>query len=231
MKNKKEVCELIERFTTDDVLRPQLRKPWIVDGVVYATDGRIAIRIKDADGLDYERVNDYDWRASGARSIDRCCLEGCDYLDGGNVEYVDLPMSYLRKAAYAAMDDARIYAYNHYPEMTAEEAVDRYSLVILPGAKRHVIAARYAAMVCDAVDAFGAVRFYMPVDGFKRGDYRRYRIWCPGAKFDILLMCVRSDKMDTHGLSIADSATATLVHCITDESDIGFERLRFGGVS
>jgi len=238
MKSEKELRELFERFTTDDVLRPQLRKPWIVDGVVYATDGRIAIRVKDADGLDYERVNDYDWRASGARRIDGWCLEECDYLAGGNVEYVDVPMSYLRKAAYAAMDDARIYAYNHYPEttddieeMTAEEAVDRYSVVILPGTKRHVIAARYAAMVCDAVDAFGAVRFYMPVDGFKRGDYGRYRIWCPGAKFDILLMCIRSDKMDTHGLSIADSATATLVHCITDESDISFERLQFGGAT
>lgn len=52
-----------------------------------------------------------------------------------------------------------------------------------------------------------------------------------GKWFDILLMCIRSDKMDAHGLSIADSATATLVHSITDESDISFERLQFGGVS
>ena len=236
MKSEKEVCELIERFTTDDVTRPQLRKPWIFGGDVYATDGRIAIRLKNVYGLDYEHVKDDDRRASYAERIDKWVLEECECIGIGSdkVERVALQMPLLRKAALAAMDDARRFAVKEYPEttddieqMTVNEAVDLYSVVILPGTKRHVIAAKYAAMICDVADAFGPVEFFVPGGGFKRGDYGRYRIWCPGAKFDILLMCIRSDKMDTRGLSIADCATATLVHDISDDSFVDFSRLQF----
>lgn len=233
--DKKEMCELIERFTTDDVLHPQLRKPWIVDGVVYATDGRIAIRIKEADGLDYEHVKDGDWRKKAAGDLDRWISERRDAIDRGALERIAPYMSYLRKAAYAAMDDARIYAVGHYPattddieEMTVDEAVDRYSDVILLGSKRHVVAAKYAAMVCDAVDAFGSVEIYVPVNDYRRGNYDAYRIQCHGECFDILLMAIRSKDMDAQGLSVADSATGRLVHSIADDSFVAFSKLQFG---
>ena len=238
MKSKQEVCELIERFTTDDVTRPQLSKPWIFGGDVYATDGRIAIRLKNVYGLDYEHVKDDDRRASYAERIDKWVLEECECIGIGSdkVERVALQMPLLRKAALAAMDDARRLAVKEYPEttddieqMAVNEAVDRYSVVILPGTKRHVIAAKYAATICDVADAFEPVEFFVPVGGFKRGDYGRYRIWCPGAKLDILLMAIRSYRMDPFGLSVADSATGNLAHSITDDPGVSFARLQFGG--
>lgn len=240
MKNEKEVRELIEWFTTDDVMRPQLRKPWIVDGKVYATDGKIAIRLgKEAAGLGYEDVHDEgDWLKKAAGDVDEWVSETIAAIGGKRFERIELPMSYLRKAAFAAMDDARMYADDQYPEttddieqMTVDEAVERYSDVILPGSKRHVVAAKYANLICDAVDAFGPVEIFAPVDGFKWGDYGRYRILCHGTGFDILLMAIRSDQMDAHGISVADSVTATLVHSISDDSFVSFAQLQFGGVS
>lgn len=237
MKNEKELRDLIKRFTANDVMRPQLSEPWIVDGVVYATDGKIAIRLDNAAGLRFEHVQgDRDWRKKAARDLDTWIAESRDAVLGREkLEPVCLPMSFLRKAAYAAMDDARKYAVDHYPEttddieeMTVDEAVDRYSVVIMPGTKRHVIAAKYAAIVCDAIDALGPVEFFVPADGFKRGDYGRYRIWCRGERFDILLMAIRSDKMDAHGMSVADSATATLVHGLANDSFVAFSKLQFG---
>ena len=237
--DKKEVCKLIERFTTDDVLRPQLRKPWIVDGKVYATDGKIAIRLDNAIGLGYEHVeSDRDPRFDYARRIDAWRSETHAAIDSGRFERIALYMSYLRKAAFAAMDDARKYAVCHYPEttdyieqMTVDEAVEKYSDVILPGSKRHVVAAKYANLICDAVDAFGPVEILAPVDGFKRGDCGRYRILCHGTGFDILLMTIRSDRMDAHGISVADSVTARLVHSISDNSFVSFALLQFGGAT
>ena len=236
MKNEKELRDLIKRFTANDVMRPQLSEPWIVDGAVYATDGKIAIRLDNAAGLRFEHVQgDRDWRKTAARDLDTWIAESRDAVLGREkFEPVCLPMSFLRKAAYAAMDDARKYAVDHYPEttddieeMTVDEAVDRYSVVIMPGTKRHVIAAKYAAIVCDAIDALGPVEFFVPADGFKRGDYGRYRIWCRGERFDILLMAIPSDKMDAHGISVADSVTATLVHSISDDSFVSFALLQF----
>jgi len=237
--DKKEVRELIERFTTDDVTRPQLRKPWIVDGKVYATDGKIAIRLDNAIGLGYEHVeSDRDPRFDYARRIYAWRSETHAAIDSGRFERIALYMSYLRKAAYTAMDDARKYAVDHYPlttddieEVTVGEVVEIYSDVILPGSKRHVVAAKYANLICDAVDAFGPVEILAPVDGFKRGDYGRYRILCHGTGFDILLMAIRSDQMDARGISVADSVTATLVHSISDDSFVSFARLQFGGAT
>ena len=237
--DKKEVCELIERFTTDDVLRRPLRKPWIVDGVVYATDGRIAIRLDNAAGLGYEHVQDEgDWRKSAAGDLDGWISESRAAIGSEKFELLGPYMSFLRKAAYMARDDARKYVFDHCPEttddieeMTVDEAIDRHSVVILPGAKRHVIAAKYALMVCDVVDAFGPVEFFVPAGGFKRGDYGRYRIWCHGNGVDVLLMAMRSDGMGVYwgdyGMAVADCATATLVHGISDGSFVDFSRLQF----
>jgi hypothetical protein len=86
--------------------------------------------------------------------------------------------------------------------------------------------------MCYATDGRIAIRTdpgFAPVGGFKRGDYGRYRIWCHGTGFDILLMAIRSDRMDAHGISVADSVTATLVHSISDDSFVSFAHLQFGG--
>lgn len=236
MKNEKEVRELIERFTTDDVLRPRLRKPWIVGAHLYATDGKIAIRVDKAVGLECEIVRDNaDWRARAAADIYGWISESRAAFDGGKLERIELHMSYLRKAAYTAMDDARKYAVDYYPEttddieeMTVDEAVARYSVVILPGSKRHVIAARYAELICDAVDALGPVEFFVPADGFKSRDYARFRIYCHGTGFDILLMAIRFDGMNAYRMAVADCATATLVHDIANDSFLDFALLQFG---
>lgn len=168
MRSEKELMKLIERFTGDDVTRPQLHKPWIVGAHLYATDGKIAIRADKAVGLECEIVRDNaDWRARAAADMDGWISESRAAFDGGKLERIELHMSYLRKAAYTAMDDARKYAVDHYPEttddieeMTVDDAVAMYSVVILPGSKRHVIAARYAELICDAVDALGPVGFF-----------------------------------------------------------------------
>lgn len=239
MKSEKALRELIERFTTDDVTHPLLRKPWIVGGKVYATDGRIAIRADNAFRLDYEVAQgDGDWRTKAAGDLDGWISESRAAFDSGKLERIELPMSYLRKAAYTAMDDARKYAVDHYPlttddieEMTVDEAVAMYSVVILPGSKRHVIAARYAELICDCVDAFGPVEFFVPADGFKRRDYGRYCIYCHGTGFDVLLMVIRSDGMDAYRMAVADCESATLVHGIECDTFVGFKRLQFGGCS
>ena len=237
--DKKEVCKLIERFTTDDVLYPQLRKPWIVDGVVYATDGRIAIRLENAAGLGYEHVRgEGDWRRNAAGDLDGWISESRAAIGSEMFELIGPYMLFLRKAAYMAMDDACKYAVDHCPEttddieeMTVDEAIDLYSVVILPGAKRHVIAAKYAVMVCDVADAFGPVEFFVPAGGFKRGDNGRYRIWCHGNGVDVLLMAIRSDGTSAYRMAVADCATATLVHDISDDSFVDFSRLQFGGAT
>ena len=239
MKSEKELRELIERFATDDVMRPQLRKPWIVNGVVYATDGKIAIRLDNAAGLGYEHVRgEGDWRKNAAGDLDGWISESRAAIGSEKFELIGPYMSFLRKAAYMAMDDARKYAVDHYPEttddieeMTVDEAIDRYSVVILPGAKRHVISAKYAVMVCDVVDAFGPVEFFVPAGGFKLVDYGRYRIWCHGNGVDVLLMAMRSDGMSAYRMAVADCATATLVHSISDDSFVDFSRLQFGGLA
>ena len=239
MKSEKKLRELFERFTTDDVLRPQLRKPWIVGGKVYATDGRIAICADNALGLDYDVVQgDGDWRIKAAGDLDGWISESRAVFDGGKLERIELDFWMLSNAVHTAMKDARIYAVDHYPrmtddieEMTVDEAVARYSVVILPGSKRHVIAARYAELICDCVDAFGPVEFFVPADGFRYGDYGRYRIYCHGTGFDILLMAIRSDRMDAHGFSVADCATATLVHSLANDSYVNFALLQFGGAT
>lgn len=237
MENEKELRDLIKRFTANDVMRPQLSEPWIVDGAVYATDGRIAIRLDNAAGLRFEHVQgDRDWRKKAALDLDTWIAESrIAVLGRKKLEPVCLPMSFLRKAAYTAMDDARKYAVDHYPEttddieeITVDEAVDRYSVVIMPGTKRHVIAAKYAAIVCAAIDALGPVEFFVPADGFKRGDYGRYRIWCRGERFDILLMAILSDGMNAYRMAVADCATATLVHDIANDSFPDFALLQFG---
>ena len=137
----------MERFTSDDVTRPQIREPWIVGGKVYATDGRVAIRLDGALGLKYEVAQgDEDWRTKAAEDLDGWISESRAWIGCGKIERIELPMSYLRKAAYMAMDDARKYAVGHYPEttddieeMTVDEAVAWDSVVILPGLRRHVL--------------------------------------------------------------------------------------------
>lgn len=237
MENEKELRDLIKRFTANDVMRPQLSEPWIVDGKVYATDGKIAIRLDNAAGLRFEHVQgDRDWRKKAARDLDTWIAGSRDAVLGRKkLEPVCLPMLVLRKAAYTAMDDARKYAVDHYPEttddfeeMTVAEAVAMCSVVILPGSKRHVIAARYAELICDAVDALGPVEFFVPADGFKSRDYVRFRIYCHGTGFDILLMAIRSDGMNAYRMAVADCATATLVHDIANDSSPDFALLQFG---
>lgn len=191
----KETIELLGRFTTEDADKPGLGRPWRTDGRAYATDGRIAICLHEVPahwGLREGRAVNKEYAAS----LWRWMRDDLDALEKGLREDVRLDPAKLRAAADAALSDAE---WNH-------------AVVILPGARRMAIGARYARLVADAQAAFGECRCACWAKGMRRGPVSRsYRILFAGDGYDMLLMALATTGRVADGVSVADAATGGLV--------------------
>lgn len=234
------VVRFLCRFCSDDVTHPSLHSPWLDHGKCYATDGRIAIRLDHSLApTSIERKVNADPPLHASRDIDKWISEGCDSVKYHRLEALPLDFVPLRLAALAALDSAREDARSDGvpervedpEEMNLEETAEQNSCVILPGKSRMVIAAKYANLICDAVDSFGdcAAFAYLRTSKDRKFKNDFYRILFIGGRYDILLMALRTD-IPFYRDAVADAATGTLVHSASDPETtaLGIDALRFG---
>lgn len=238
---------IIRRFTSDDVTRPKLRDPWrACTGEVLATDGRIAIMHRRPPSNNYQ-VEDLGFRERVTADIKGWIKQDTDDSRQRLRMPMHLDFALLKRAATAAMDDARAHApepelpvddrdFGIDEPMTVDSFVRTNAVVILPGIRRAVVAAVYANLVADVAAAFGGCVGWgwESIPKSRRRDfYRCLRILFVGAHYDMLLMPVRTDPLPYNGdagcfRSVADAATGKLVHSYGDRSPADFDVLRFG---
>ena len=203
--------ELLRRFTTDDMDKPGLERPWRTDGMAYATDGRIAICLHDAPKCG-------DWaaetreQAGYARRIRRWVLEDEKALVEGRRRWVPLDFAKLAAAADAALADA---------------GDGRNAAIILPDGRHTVIGARYARLVADAYATLGECACVCWAKGRAKRGLDGYRILFTGDSYDTLLMAIATEGAMAHGVSVADAATGALVKRI-DDAAVAWGDLRRG---
>ena len=226
-----EIDGIIRLYTTDeDVTRPGFSRPWRTpSGCVVATDGKIAIACRsvpeelfryDVDEVDLSRSN----------QIIKWIQQDKEDVNLGFRVSIPLDIFELGRAAGVALSDARSYfnpASWHEPDEadvcgepdTPDDFAQRYSAVVLPGARRTQIAAVYAQTIFRTVKAFGGVCTAYDWPPGKRPPGRRQegfsRILFVGEGYDILLMPIRND-LRSHfrtkiARSVADAATGRLV--------------------
>ncbi len=241
---------IVRRFTSDDVTRPQFRDPWqSATGEVLATDGKIAIVHRQPPPNNYPKEDPGYWRSRLTADLEGWIKQDTDDSRQRLRMPMHLDFALLKRAATAAMDDARANA----PElelpvedcdfcidepMTVDSFVRTNSVVILPGKRRAVVAAVYANLVADVAAAFGGCVGWgwESIPKSRRRDFERYwRVLFVGAHYDMLLMPVRTDPLPRPYncnarcfRSVADAATGKLVHSYGDESPADFDVLRFG---
>ena len=231
---------IIRRFASDDVTRPSLHSPWISKGKCYATDGRIAIQLEPGLApLSVERKHQADAPLHCSERIDEWISADIDDVKAHKRELLPIDFFLLRCAATCALDDARAAAKAEGApetvidpdELTLEECVACYSCVILPGKSRLVVSAKYANLICDAVDAFGdcSAFAYLRRSREKRWKDKYSRILFVGGMYNILLMALRTDVAGWpfQAESVADAATGTLIHRANDTGTLDIDELRF----
>ena len=232
---------IIRRFASDDVTRPSLHSPWLSNGMCYATDGRIAIRLDPGLApLSVERKHQADAPLHCSERIDEWISGDIDDVAAHKRELLPIDFFLLRCEATCALDDAFAAAKAEGApetvidpdELTLEECVARYSCVILPGKSRLVVSAKYASLVCDTVDAFGdcSAFAYLRTGKDKMWKDKYSRILFVGGMYNILLMALRTDVAGWpfQAESVADAATGTLIHRANDTGTLDIDELRFG---
>lgn len=211
---EEDMIKLVGRFASDDADRPDTCRPWRTDGMAYATDGRIAICLP-ADPSCAVWAEGTVLHAAWAGQLRRWAQEDGKEMADGRRETVPLDFAKLA-AADAALADA---------------GEDRWqcAAVILPGASRMVIGARYARLVADAHAVLGECRCACPTGRASGRDRGRHRILFAGNGYDILLMAIETDGASVCGESVADAATGTLVRRGGDDAHVTWDDLRKGG--
>ena len=202
--------------------RPAMRSAFYWGGSALATDGRIAL-VADAEPGDLPAADEAQQRL--AQSLHGEMLpEAREKVANGKYEEFKLDVDRLVVAVAAVetdiapeMDELRHYEPDpddpdDFPSEESERFVlSRYTMVILPNARRTVIAGYYASVVANCCLIGGKARAYMDK---RHGDSGP--LYLAGQGWELLLMPLyvrgyaRNDLC--HAASVADAATGLLVN-------------------
>lgn len=207
---------------SEDETRPALRSAFYWGGTAIATDGRIAL-VADAKPGDLPAADEAQQRLAQSL-LGEMLPEARKKVANGKYEEFELDIDMLVVAVAAVetdiapeMDELRHYEPDpddpdDFPSEESERFVlSRYTMVILPNARRTVIAGYYASVVANCCLIGGKARAYMDK---RHGDGGP--LYLAGQGWELLLMPLyvrgyaRNDLC--HAASVADAATGLLVN-------------------
>ena len=212
------ISSALAMFVSQDRNRTGLRRPFFVDGVGYASDGRCAIRIKRAEGFD-ESQNSADFQITTLK----------DYFENpGEVNEVSAKAHEIHAAAFMAIANCYQFATDEDPAEDKEDIdegiVSSYDLVrtgafvnidgILFSAiylKKAIDVIRICSDNCDCI----SVKMKKPED-----QYSGTTLILECGDVSILIMSCRPAKFDGEEIMTAHSevtADGVWIHRVTED--------------
>lgn len=142
-------------------------------------------------------------------------------------KFTQFPIDYnhLRAAAAAATEDAESY-------FTSAREVTKHSFVIIPDPARHVIRARYAALIADLAIRHANISRQSPqLLAFTNKDRDEAPLFfkCKDVTMAVMPITYPKDQEDKRAGSIADARTGRLKQSISVINPVSLHKLRFPG--
>ena len=196
-----------------------------VDGKIIATNKKIAIAITDPQlpAKPQAPLSPADEALVGKVTALFARFE--EMLQSRTISQFPINYNQLRSAASAAIEDAE----SHF---TSARDVTKFSYVIMPTPARHVIRARYAALIADlAIRHAGVSHLSPPLLAFTYRDREDSPLFfkCKDVTMAVMPIAYPKNQDDKRAGSIADARTGALKQSFSVINPVSLHKLRFPG--